>query len=136
MSSVRQKTQSPAVAAAVVEKKSAWRFNLVWLVPFVAAVFGLGLAAKAVMERGPQITLQFASAEGLEAGKTKIKYKDVDIGTVQSIALSGDQKSVSVQADLVREAAPFLVADTRFWVVRPRVGIGGVSGLGTILSGA
>lgn len=130
------KTDSGLHSAAIVERKPSRRLSLVWIVPIVAALVGIGLAVKAVMDRGPEITLQFLSADGLEAGKTKIKYKDVEIGTVKSLALSDDQKSVIVTADLVRQAAPLLVDDTRFWVVRPRVGMAGVSGLGTLLSGA
>lgn len=136
MNPTEQKPESGAHAAAVVEPKPSWRLSLVWLVPIVAALVGLGLAAKAIMDRGPEITLQFSTADGLEAGKTKIKYKDVEIGTVKSIVLSEDRKTVSVVTDLVREAAPLLVEDTRFWVVRPRVGLAGVSGLGTLLSGS
>ena len=131
-----QNSGSGPHSAAVVEPKPSRRLSLVWVVPVIAALVGLGLAAKAIMERGPEITLQFKAADGLEAGKTKIKYKDVEIGLVKSIVLSSDQNSVYATADIVREAAPLLVDDTRFWVVKPRIGLAGVSGLGTLLSGA
>ncbi|HEX8964168.1 MAG TPA: MlaD family protein [Rhodocyclaceae bacterium] len=107
----------------------------IWLVPAVAVLVALGLAIHAVLARGPEITVRFASAEGLEANKTKIRYKDVAIGTVTAIALSDDRHSVKVTAAMDKQAEPLLVGDSRFWVVRPRVGSGGISGLGTLLSG-
>jgi paraquat-inducible protein B len=110
--------------------------QLVWLIPLVAALVGGWLAIKSVLDRGPVITITFKTAEGLEAGKTKIKYKDVDIGLVESVVLSKDGTGVIVKAELVKEAKSRLVSDTRFWVVRPRISGGSVSGLGTLLSGS
>jgi paraquat-inducible protein B len=94
------------------------------------------LAVKTILERGPTATISFLTAEGLEVGKTKIKFKDVDIGVVKGIRLSGDHARVIVTAEFAKEADDFLVKDSRFWVVRPRISGGGVSGLGTLLSGA
>ncbi|WP_036666645.1 intermembrane transport protein PqiB [Paludibacterium yongneupense] len=113
-----------------------WLPGLVWLIPLIAAAVGLSLAAHAILSRGPEITLSFLSAEGLEAGKTRVKFKDVDIGTVQRIALSQDSRKVLVTVQLAREAEQFAAADSRFWVVRPRIDVGGVSGLNTLFSGA
>jgi len=113
-----------------------WLPSLVWLIPIVAAVVGLTLVAKILIERGPVITISFVSAEGLEAGKTKVKYKDVDIGQVQSITLSKDRSHVLTTVQLTKEAESFTADDTRFWVVRPRVAASGISGLNTLLSGA
>lgn len=110
--------------------------QLVWIIPLVAALIGGWLAVKSVLERGPVITITLLSAEGLEAGKTKIKYKDVDIGVVSHVALSPDRKHVVATADMARDTDSMLLKDTRFWVVKPRIGVGGVSGLGTLLSGA
>src|SRR6201999_1219739 len=88
------------------------------------------------LEKGPTVTITFKSGEGLEAGKTKIKFKDVDIGQVKSVTLSKDYTHVVATAELTRDATNMLVDDTRFWVVRPRVAGGSVSGIGTLLSGA
>jgi paraquat-inducible protein B len=82
------------------------------------------------------VTVSFRSADGLEPGKTKVKYKDVDIGLVRTISLSRDLAKVLVTIEMSKEATRFTAADTRFWVVRPRIGASGVSGLGTLLSGA
>lgn len=110
--------------------------SLIWIVPLVAVLIGIGLAVSAILQRGPEIELQFASGDGLEAHKTKLKYKDVAIGTVTAIGLAGEHHSVKVTVQMDKRAAPLLVDDSRFWVVRPRIAAGGVSGLGTLLSGA
>ncbi|WP_233873309.1 PqiB family protein [Paraburkholderia adhaesiva] len=115
---------------------SRWRMQIVWLVPIVALLIGGWLAVKAILEEGPTITISFRTGEGLEAGKTKIKFKDVDIGIVKSVTLSPDHKRVIATGELVKDAANMLVDNTRFWVVRPRISGGTVSGLGTLLSGS
>ncbi|ETX03006.1 MAG: hypothetical protein ETSY1_01610 [Candidatus Entotheonella factor] len=124
----------PQLPTAVVQTRS--RFSLVWLIPLVAAVIGAWIAYKTLSEQGPRITITFKTAEGLEAGKTKINYKNVEIGHVEDIDLSEDLSHVVVTARLVRYAEKFLTENTRFWVVRARVAAGQVSGLGTLLGGA
>ncbi len=112
------------------------QISIVWVVPLVAFLIGAWLVYKAVSEKGPTITISFKSAEGLEAGKTKIKYKDVELGQVTEIRLTPDLSRVRVTAELVKAAEDFLSANTKFWVVRARVAAGQVSGLGTLFSGA
>ena len=127
---------SSDIPEAIAAPKGRWSFSLVWLIPLVAVVVGGWLAVKAVLDRGPVITISFKTAEGLEAGKTKIKYKNVDVGQVTQIKVSGDLQGVVATAEMVKNAEPHMVEDTRFWVVRPRVAGGQVSGLGTLFSGA
>lgn len=110
--------------------------SAIWVVPIVAVLLGAWMVVYTYQNRGAEVTLVFETAEGIEAGKTKIKALSVELGVVSSVRLGDDQKSVLVVADFVREAEPLLREDTEFWVVRPRVGSGGVSGLGTIVSGA
>lgn len=112
------------------------QISIVWLVPVVALLIGGWLIYKAVTEKGPEITITFRTAEGLEAGKTKIKCKDVEIGLVEEITLSKDLTQVIVKAQLVREAETYLSENSRFWVVRARVSASAVTGLGTVFSGA
>ena len=121
---------------AVVRSARGHRLPLVWLVPLIAVIVGGWLAVRTILEQGPTISISFRTAEGLEAGKTKIKLKEVEIGTVQSIALAEDPGGVVITAELAKQAERFLVEDTRFWVERPRVTGSSVSGLGTLLSGA
>jgi paraquat-inducible protein B len=110
--------------------------SVVWLVPLVAAAIGAFLAYHAYSSRGPTVTITFDTAEGLEAGKTKVRYLDVEVGTVQTVAIGTDLRHIVVTAAMVPGADEYLRDGTRFWIVRPRIGVGGVSGLGTLLSGA
>jgi paraquat-inducible protein B len=121
-------------AAAV--PRSRWRLQIVWLVPILAVVIGGWLAVKAAIEKGPTISISFATADGLEAGKTKIKFKNVDIGVVKSVTLTPDHERVLASADINKNATDMLVDSTRFWVVRPRISGGSVSGISTLLSGS
>ncbi len=122
---------APAVGRTLLQ-----RFSIVWLVPVIALLVGATLVARALLQRGPEITIEFRSAEGLEAGRTEVRYKEVVIGRVARVRLSGDRQQVLVDVGLAKDAAGIAVADTRFWVVRPRIGLAGVTGLGTLLSGA
>jgi paraquat-inducible protein B len=124
-----------ADAAAPVVKKSR-SFSIVWVVPLVALLIGGWLIYKAVTEKGPTITITFETAEGLEAGKTKVKYKDVDVGTVQTIVLDEDLEFVKLTVAMEKGSDIWLTENTRFWVVRARVAAGQVTGLGTLFSGA
>jgi paraquat-inducible protein B len=127
-------TDDSGVAEAVVGKPS--RFSIIWLVPIVAAVIGGWLVFKAFTEEGPTITITFETADGLTAGKTKIKFRNVEVGTVDSIELAKDLEHVVVKAKMTPGSRPYLREGTRFWVVRARVTAGEVQGLGTLLSGA
>lgn len=119
--------------ALVRDKKG---FPIIWIIPLVAVLIGLGLIYKTVTEKGPSITISFNTAEGLEAGKTKIKYKDVEIGRVESIKLNDSFGHVIVKASLVREAGKYLNENTRFYVVKARFAGGVAYGLDTLLSGS
>jgi paraquat-inducible protein B len=112
------------------------RVSLVWLVPIVAGLIGLSMALHDWMNVGPKITVSFLTAEGLEAKKTQVKYKNVVIGIVSDIALSDDRTHVLATIELDSSAAPFTREDSQYWVVRPRIGANGVSGVDTLLSGA
>jgi paraquat-inducible protein B len=124
------------IPEAVAAPKSRRTVQLVWLIPLAAALVGGWLAVKSIIDRGPTIAITFETADGLEAGKTKIKYKDVDIGLVTSVVLTRDAKKVLATAELVKGTEHHLVDDSRFWVVRARISGGTVSGLGTLLSGS
>lgn len=131
-----QESKKPVIPAPVKASKKSWLPSLVWIIPVVAAIIGLTMVVKTLLNNGPTITITFKTAEGMEAGKTRVKYKDVNIGTVESIKLSRDRSHVITRVQLTKEAESFAVKDSRFWVVRPRVAATGVSGLGTLFSGA
>ena len=111
------------------------RLSIIWLIPIVAVGIGIWLAYQSYQEKGPTITISFATAEGLEAGKTKVKYKGVEIGDVGDIQLSKDGSHVVLTAEMHPGTKAHLSEKTIFWVVEPRVTAAGVSGLGTLLSG-
>jgi paraquat-inducible protein B len=135
MNEPEQETKMPdRVAEPVVRRRR--RLPTVWLIPLVATVIGVWLAFNAFVTQGPSIVITFPNADGLEAGRTKIKCKEVEIGKVKSIRLSRDQSKVEVTAELTRDASDLLSEHSRFWIVRARVSTSGVSGLGTLLSGA
>lgn len=119
-----------------VVKRRRFNASLIWLVPALAALVGLSLVVNSWLQAGPQISISFQSAEGLDAGKTPVKYKNVVIGRVHKIRLSADHKRVLVSVALEKNAESFATEGTRYWVVRPRIGLGGVSGIDTLLSGA
>lgn len=120
----------------IVAATSRWLPSLVWAVPLIAALIGLSLAVQAVLRQGPTIKVSFSTGEGIVAGKTKVKYKNVDIGEVKEMHLSDDRKRVVAVIDLDKSASVFATADSRFWVVRPRLGVTTVSGLSTLFSGS
>ncbi|MEZ7849231.1 MAG: MlaD family protein [Polaromonas sp.] len=124
------------LATPPVTRRRTWLPSMIWLIPLIAALVGITLVARILLERGPEIVLSFKTAEGLEAGKTAVKYKDVQIGMVQSLRLASDRSHVQVTVHLNKDAEAFTAQDTRYWVVRPRLDTSGISGLGTLLSGA
>ncbi len=110
-------------------------FAWVWIVPIVALGLVAWLAWHSLEDRGPMITIAFKAAEGLQAGQTKIQHRDVDVGTVESVELTPDMSRVLVHARMTRRATPYLNENTRFYIIAPHVGVGGISGLSTIVSG-
>jgi paraquat-inducible protein B len=126
---------SPEELPTPAIRNRSWIPRLVWVVPIVAAVIGISLLLRNWENEGPSITISFLSGEGVQVGKTLVKYRDVTIGRVSAVVLSADHQSVVVSANLSKDAASLLKADTQFWIVRPRIGVGSVSGLETLLSG-
>ena len=109
---------------------------LVWLLPICAFIVSGWLIYKSASEKGPVITIDFPTAEGLEIDKTRIRYLDVEIGKVTDININQDSKTIQVTAQMHRTAEDYLNQNTSFWVVRPQVGLAGISGLNTLISGA
>ncbi len=129
------KPDAPIPSARVLPKRKR-SIQLVWIIPAIAVLIGAWIAISTSLQTGPTISITFKTAEGLEAGKTKIRYKSVDIGDVKTIVLAPDKQSVIVKAQMTRQASDLLLRDTRFWIVRPRIAGGQISGLTTLLSGS
>jgi len=126
--------QNPTLADPQV--KGGFPISPIWLVPIVAVLIGGWLVYQTLEKRGPKVTISFESADGIEEGKTKVKYRDVQVGLVENVQIKQDLTGVVITAEMKKESAPFLTDQTRFWVVRPRIDARGVSGLGTLVSGA
>jgi paraquat-inducible protein B len=130
-----ESTDRDNIPRATVVPRRRQRISVVWIIPILAAVVAIGIAIQRILSEGPTITIIFKAAQGVEAGKTFVKYKDVNIGQVTAVKLSSDHSKVEVTAKMDKSAADLMVADAKFWVVEPRVTLSGVSGLGTLLSG-
>lgn len=128
--------QPPAYTAAKISLNKRPELPLVWLLPIIALLVSGWLVYRALQEKGPVITISFPTAEGLEVDKTKLRFLNVEIGKVTAITIENDLKTILVTAQLNHSAEIYLHEHTNFWVVRPQIGLGGVSGLGTLISGA
>ncbi|MBR0651635.1 MCE family protein [Roseomonas terrae] len=115
--------------------RSRW-LSPIWSIPIVTALIAGYLVWHSYAERGPTITITFRGAEGLTAGQSQLRYRDVVMGTVQDIALSPDLEHVTMTVRTTRAATPLLTENARFWVVKPRLFAGSISGLDTLLSGS
>jgi paraquat-inducible protein B len=124
------------MTTAQAEIRKARAFNPIWIIPLLAIVLGVWMVVHTWMTEGPEISISFETAEGLTAGKTKVKYRNVNMGVVQEVILSDDFEGVIAKVKLERQALPLLRDDTRFWVVTARISLGNISGLDTLLSGA
>lgn len=127
--------QPPSQHPPEVAVSTRRRLSLLWLLPLVAALIAGWLGWRWLEDRGPQIVITFQSGDGLEAGRTRIKHKNVDLGVIESVHLSDDLSQVIATARMDRAAGRHLKEGTRFWVVAPRLSLGGVSGLSTVVSG-
>jgi len=112
------------------------RVSLVWFLPLAALLFALIVLWRAYVDRGPLIEIMFESAGGVQAGETRIRRRDVNVGTVEAVRLADDLNSVIVEVRLDPQVAPYIDADTRFWIVNARINTTEISGLSTLLSGA
>jgi paraquat-inducible protein B len=120
---------------AVPSRSKRSRLPLVWILPAVVVLAGGFVVVHEKLAQGVTVQIRFHNADGLEANKTKIRYKDVEIGEVSNIRVADNRKEVIVTADIQRHAKDYMVTDTRFWVVRPRISAAGITGLGTLVSG-
>jgi paraquat-inducible protein B len=118
------------------EVRRSRRLPVIWAIPVVAILIGAWLAWDTLSKEGPQIVVSFEDAEGLQAGQSQLKYKDITLGTVKSLDFTKDRRKVLVAINTTAQAVPFLTAGTQFWVVKPRLFAGNISGFSTLLSGS
>jgi paraquat-inducible protein B len=127
-------SETPHRPAAAVLRRN--RFNLIWLVPIVALSISLYLGYRFISDRGPLVTITFKTANGITAGQTEVRHKAVALGTVEDVHLSRDLEHVVIHVRMRREGDAILTDRARFWVERPRLSPGSISGLETLVSGA
>ena len=116
--------------------KSKTKISNVWALPLVALAIGVWMIYNEWQNRGATITVSFDTAEGLVAGKTPIKYRNVDVGLVEEIGFNTEKSAILLSVEIEKPMIDLLKQDTSFWVVRPRIGADGISGISTLLSGA
>jgi paraquat-inducible protein B len=121
---------------AIIDNLKPSKASPVWIVPLIAVVFGGWLLIDSYLSQGPLVEVRFADAEGIKAGETSVKRLSVELGTVTEVYLNENFNDVTAIIQFDPGSAPLLREDSQFWVVKPRVGAGGISGLSTILSGA
>jgi paraquat-inducible protein B len=109
---------------------------MIWTIPIIAIAIGAWLAWDTLSQEGPKIVVSFEDAEGLTAGQSQLKFKDITLGTVKSLEFTKDRKKVLVSISTTAQAEPFLTEGTQLWVVKPRLFAGNISGFNTLLSGA
>ncbi|NTS75567.1 intermembrane transport protein PqiB [Catenovulum sp. SM1970] len=127
---------SETVPAAQAVVKTRRKISTIWLIPIIALISSIWIIVQYYVDRGPEIRIEFTTAEGIEAGKTQIKALNVEVGIVERVELNDDLETVSIFARIDPKATDLLRQDTQFWVVKPRIGSKGISGLSTLLSGA
>ena len=125
-----------APPSARVHRRRRLSFQVVWLLPIIAALIAGWLVSRNIAREGPQIVIGFRTGDGLTAGQTQVRYKAVQLGTVRAIHLSQDLSKVEVDVNMLSSADRMLTDKARFWVVRPRLTLGNISGLDTVLSGS
>lgn len=108
----------------------------IWFLPFLALCIGGWLLYTSYRDAGIDITIRFATADGISPGKTKVIYKGIPVGTVTKVAIDHKVEGVILQVEMEKQTKPGLVEDTEFWIVKPEISAGRVSGLETLLSGA
>jgi paraquat-inducible protein B len=108
----------------------------IWTIPIIAIAMGAWLAWNTLSKEGPTVVVSFEDAEGLTAGQSQLKFKDITLGTVKSLEFTKDRRKVLVSISTTAQAEPFLTEGTQFWVVKPRLFAGNISGFNTLLSGA
>ncbi len=116
--------------------KPVSRLSAVWIVPIAAVIIAAWTLIQHVLSQGPEVRITFANAAGLKAGETQVRLLDVEIGLVEEVQLAENFDEVQVIVRLAPNTSRLLTEDAQFWVVRPRIGSQGISGLSTLLSGA
>jgi len=125
-------TQTPQIE----EDSSKFNFfTSIWLVPFIALLISAWLAYQYFSQRGPLIRISFPTNEGLKAGQSQVKYRNIPVGLVEKVMFDEEGEGVVVMVRMDKNMIDYLNKDAKFWIVKPEVGFRGISGLDTLISG-
>ncbi|WP_448547586.1 MlaD family protein [Thalassotalea fusca] len=128
-------TQKPTPSSPVIEEKEG--ISAVWLVPFLALLFGGWLLIKSFTEQGVFITVQFDNASGIVKGKTQVRYRGLIVGLVKDVEISDDLQSVMVEIEMDSSSKTMLTNKALFWYVTADFSLQeGVTDLDTLVSGS
>lgn len=125
-------TANPQKLTKIKKNMSAW---LIWSVPLLAVLICAYLYLDYLRKIGPEITISFTDASGVETQKTKLKYRGIDVGVVKSVKISDDAKETLIKVRLNKDVEQFAVQGSKFWVVTPKVSLQGVAGLDSLVQG-
>lgn len=125
----------PPVSIQSTRKSGVSGASLIWIIPVIALLAAFGVAWQSYSARGPLIVVSFADGSGIAAGETKLKYRDVEVGEVEEVGFSDDLAVVEAHIRLKKSIAPYVDANSVFWIVQPEVTAQGITGLSTVLSG-
>ena len=124
-----------SIPSALKKTPKERSFSPIWIIPIVALLIGLFLIYRVISETGPTVTISFNAASGIEAGKTKVKFKDVEVGEVTNVDINDDLSGVTITIEMNNTTDKYMTDKSRFWVVQPQISAGTITGLGTLLSG-
>jgi paraquat-inducible protein B len=127
---------SETTSNATPSERKRSSLSIIWFIPLLALVIGGWMIYQQWENQGVIVTVSFEGAEGLEAGKTKIKSRNVDIGLLKSVGFNEDRTRIIAVIEIDKGMGDFLRTDSQFWIVKPRIGTNGISGINTIFSGA
>jgi paraquat-inducible protein B len=125
----------PPVAIQSAKKPRLSGASFIWVVPLAALLIAFGVAWQSYSARGPVIIVTFTDGAGIAAGETKLKYRDIEVGTVEEVGFSEGLGQVEAHIRIAKDLAPYVDESSVFWIVQPEVTAQGISGLSTVLSG-
>lgn len=118
------------------ELKTSTITYTVWALPAVALILAFWLIYQNFVNTGINISITFPDASGIIAKKTTIKFRGMEVGRVKTLTVLEDGSGVLAGVEMAKETEPYLTDKLHFWLVKPNVGFGGISGLDTLFSGA
>jgi len=116
------------------QRRSPWSLTAT-VMPLIALALALWLLWHSVPEHGPVITLGLTDAAGIEPGHTPVRHRGVRVGSVTAARLLPANKGVALALRLDEGMEAFAREGAQYWVVRPELQLGRVSGLRTLVSG-